>query len=214
MRLFIAIVLMAASVHAAATSLPLVRIWEVDNAQGGTYTVDVNSTQSEYSWYLFGFAVTNNDATDAYSSRTGWTGELISEADWNAGRTYSQYLFNGDEIPLFTTGAGGVGSFDDALGLTHHQAAVFWASEYFGNGLGPNGTSSNFHWLEGPPSSTAFAFLTNELGDRLFMRCEVGLTPGACTEYTPTVVPLPAAAWLFLTAIIGLFGVRRNMSGE
>ena len=40
----------------------------------------------------------------------------------------------------------------------------------------------------------------------------VTLSPEAfsnCTEYGPTVVPLPAAAWLFLSGLAGLFGWRR-----
>ena len=211
-RATLALLVCAWSASAAATHLPIVRIWETPNALGGAYTVSVDSTQSANQWRMYAFAVTNNDATGVLTERTGWSADLISESDWDAGRTYSQFGPFGSEFPWFTTGSGGVGSFDQALGLTHHQAAVYWLESHSGMGLGPNSTSSQFFWLDGPPSSTALVLLQSG-GLEAFMSCDLD-TGANCTAFNPTVVPLPAAAWLFISSLagLGIVGRRRRLA--
>ena len=197
-----------------ASPLPIVRISEAPNALGGSYTVSIDSTQTDELWYLWAFGVINGHAQEVETDRTGWSAELVQHQDWDDGLSFSQYYPDGTENVHFTTGTDGVGTFDQVFGPMHHQAAMYWASEYYGNALGANATSSQFHWLFGPPNSTAFVMLTSVTG-RGFMTCNLE-TGGNCSGYDAAVVPVPAAVWLFGSALGALLTIarRRRRPGE
>lgn len=194
-----------------ADHLPLVTIWETPNANGGTYTVSVDSTQSPFQWVLNAFAVTTDmDTTGVNTFRSGWGADLISSSTWDAGVDYEVEDPMGGFFPLFSTGPQGVGTFAQVFG-SGSSVAVFWTSIYFAAGIGPNNTTSDFEWLDGAPASTAFALLSGGPDGDEFVACPVGLNGpgGSCVELTSTV-PIPAAVWLFGSGLLGLLGVARR----
>ena len=204
MRIFIGLVLfLITSASFGAATAPTVKITEVPNNFGGTYTLNIGPNPTVEQWFVVAFAVTNNDAQQVSVDRSGWSATLIQESDWDIGQTFSQFGPSGEESPFFTTGTVGVGSFDNSLGLTHFQAAVYWAESYTGEFLGQNSSSSQFHWEFGPPSSTALVMLMGN-GESQFLSCDLD-TGGDCVA--SSVVPLPAAVWLFSGAL-GLIGWR------
>ncbi|MGB5439622.1 MAG: VPLPA-CTERM sorting domain-containing protein [Gammaproteobacteria bacterium] len=197
---------------AAAAFLPIVTIWETPNATGGTYTISVDSTQSDYNWYIDAFAVTaSSEVTGTTTDRDDWSADLISIAQWDSGQNYEIEGPSGGLFPVFSTGAGGVGTFAEVFGAGP-RAAVFWTSYYTANTIGANATSSQFYWLDGVPASTAFVQVTGGPNGTEYLSCPVGVggSGGECTALETGAIPLPAAAWLFGSGLLGLIGMARR----
>lgn len=205
MKILAAFLFTAFSSIVVAAEVPTVTITESPNISGGTYTVSIGPNPGAIAWEMVAFAVTNDAANEAQVDRAGWGATLINEAQWNSGQTFSFFDINGNEDPLLTTGSGGVGSFDDVLGLQFSQAAVFWTADYFAEGQKQNTTASDYHWLIGPASSNALVLLRGAGADE-FLSCELG--NGSCVA--ASAVPLPAAFWLF----VGAIGLIRQFAGR
>lgn len=200
----------ATSAHAGTDAGPIVTIWETPNANGGTYTVSVDSTQSAFNWFVTAFAVTTDSETTGVNTfRSGWGADLITSTQWDSGVDYELEDFFGDLFPVFSTGSEGVGSFAQVFGGGTH-VAVFWTSVYFASAIGPNNTASEWEWLDGPAASTAFALVSGGPGGEQVLACPVGLNGagGACTPLS--AIPIPAAVWLFGSGMLGLLGMARR----
>lgn len=200
------------STSAHGAFLPIVTIWETPNANGGTYTVSVDSTQSPYNWFLNAFAVTTDfDTTGVNTFRPGWGADLVTSTQWDDGINYDLEGPFGEMFPVFSTGATGVGSFANVFG-PGNKAAVFWTSQYFASAIGPNNTTSSFEWLDGAPASTAFALISGGPNGNEYLACPVGLNQAGneCMALDVNAIPLPAAAWLFGSGLLGLIVLARG----
>jgi hypothetical protein len=213
MKIIYTCLLVAAAGWAQAATLPEVYVTEAPIAGGGIYTVYINQPPLEESspWYLSAWGITNQAASFVDTGLTGWTAELFDDTTWNSELDF-EISTPGDPVYLFTSGANGIGDFESVFGTGFSQAAVYWLAEYFGDPL--VATSSNFTWSEGPGNSSAFAVISNAIsGENL--ACGVGVGASAtlsCTAIGAPVVPVPAAAWLFCSAV-GLLGWIRRKTG-
>ena len=206
MKIIYACLLVAVAGSAQAATLPEIYVTEASIAGGGIYTVYINQPPLEESspWFLSAWGISNQDASFVETGLTGWAAELFDEATWNSELDFEIYT-PGDPVYLFTSGANGIGDFESLFGPGFSQAAVYWLAEYYGDAL--VATSSNFTWSDGTGNSSAFAVISNAAsGENLACGIGVGSTaPLSCTVIGAPVVPVPAAAWLFCSAV-GLLG--------
>lgn len=196
------------SVHAAPV-LPGISVTEVSNAEGGSYTLTIIQPPPEdsSSWYVSAWGIINEDATDVYTGLFGWGAGLVDKGSWDSGIAFETEVPCCDPpLHRFSTGSGGIGQFDDVFGPGYSQAAVFWVADYFGD-PGIVATSSNFNWVGGDGDSTAFTIISNlNSGENLACSIVVGGSPATtgCSSVVLPSVPLPAAVWLFSSALLGL----------
>ena len=207
--LIAAIAVLLSASAAQALTLPDIYVEETPNAQGGAYTVYIfqpDLTESS-PWYLLAWGITNEEATGVNTGLTGWSSWLIDAPTWDSG-IFFEIGTPGDPVPLFTSGDAGIGSFANVFG-EGSQAAFYYLESYIGF-PGLVATSSNFEWFDGPPSSSAFAIIANA-DESTDYWCPIGVgssSPLSCTAIAP--IPVPAAVWLFGSAL-GLLGwIRRR----
>ncbi len=202
---------------------PPVRFWETPftGGNGGVrYTISVGPG---YSVWAFGVS-TDFDAFSPFAEPSGWQGDLPTSTQWNQGQTYEQYDFFGEVMHSFTTGANGIGSFATIFG-PGSKAAVFWASEYYADYIGPNETDSGYGWEFAPPFSEGFALITDPNAQTLV--CPVGLNAidsdpdedpqnaGSCAFLDTSTtgngsIPTPGTIALFGLGLTGLGFARRK----
>jgi len=214
MKYLIASTLLMLSAWAQATVLPEIYVTEVSTPEapggGGIYTVTIIQPPLEESteWFLYAWGITNQDAVSADTLLTGWAGGLFDDTSWDSGIVF-ETATPGDPEFIFATGDAGVGNFDSVFGPGFSQAAVYWLEQYFGNPL--LATSSNFTWSGSEPDSTAFAVISNfTSGENLACNINVGGPAALSNCVSTTVVPIPAAAWLFGSALGLLAWIRRK----
>lgn len=99
---------------------------------------------------IFGFAASNNDSGVAYTTRSGWVADIVSQAAWDAGYEVV-HDFGG---VLFTTSS--LGSFNSFFGSAS-QVNMYWAGLHYGYDINPGESSSQFFW-QGPLASDFVAF--------------------------------------------------------
>ncbi|NOX08912.1 MAG: hypothetical protein GXP22_05395 [Gammaproteobacteria bacterium] len=150
---------------------------------------------------IYGFAVANDTAIDSFifippsnTILTGWQTAIVSDVDWDAG-----FLFDdgfGSSITSWETPDTSLlpfSSWSDGAS----QAIVYWAGDGI-KPLSPYSSTGGFMFEAGFSASPFLVF-----GD--------GFVPGGEVTNEISSVPLPAAVWLFGSALIGLFGfVRRR----
>ncbi|MCB1697978.1 MAG: VPLPA-CTERM sorting domain-containing protein [Halioglobus sp.] len=198
--------------HASTVVLPEIFVTETPSSEGGIYTVTINQPPQAQSapWYLSAWGITNQEATSVYTGLSGWTGDLFSQGTWDSGVIFETYT-PGEPIYRFTSGSAGVGDFDSIFGTGFSQAAVFWVDQYYAD-PGLVATSSNFNWVAGTGNSAAFAVISNSASGES-LSCAIGVGSGTasnCSAITPSAVPLPAAVWLFGSALLGLVATARR----
>lgn len=144
----------------------------------GAYSVTNNSNFS-----LFAVAIGNNTATSALTTRANWSAQLVSAALWNDTLT-----------SIFGNQPSGVLTFDQYF-ANYLSANVYYTTS--GNTIGA-GTTTGYEFLYSAltPNSPFVAFYQNANGG---IQTFTGIA-------NVNSVPLPAAAWLFASALIGLVG--------
>lgn len=166
----------------------IVNEYWIDEANGiGGYDL-INSTTSN----IYGFAVGSSSATaaDNFSDTVAWNSYVITHSEWDLGL----YL----EIADVDTQT--LGTFESLFAATSDRA-VLYAYDAF---------SLNPTYLAVDTMATGFQFNTFGLVSQYvtFDRNYAIIDQGQATH--PSAVPVPAAAWLFISGIIGLAGVARR----
>ena len=114
------------------------------------YRVVNNSNLTPTRVSIFGFAASNNDSGSAYTERSGWVADIVSQEAWDEGYQVV-HDFGG---VLFTTSS--LGSFSSFFGSAS-QVNMYWAGRHYGSDIVPGESSSEFFWL-GPLASDFIAF--------------------------------------------------------
>lgn len=158
----------------------------------GSYAV-YNGTAEHY---LSGFGVSNSASIEAsvgiYGEPLGcnlswcYAATVLGAADWSS------------QIPFYPSPL----TFQEAFGdffanVEPGESSINWYSAV-GGALGPGDVEDFFLFQSGSADSLALGFLDGPGGTVFF------------TQMPLTAVPLPAAAWLFLSALGGLVVVKRR----
>lgn len=161
---------------------------------GGEFVVHTDSDP------VFGFAVANDTASfsSVDSGLFSWQTEIVDEATWDAGL----YFDGGSGYQAETWGIPDTSTmtFASVFGPGASQAIVYWAGDLLGvpEPLVPFTSTGGFMFEATLPASPFIAF-----GDGYVF--ETGLMTNEISA-----VPLPAAVWLFGSALLGLFGFARR----
>lgn len=170
-----------------STFLSLILLFTSSAAFSATIEIAEKSTDGDWAT-VHTFTVTNNsDSLNLVAFSVGnslgpWV--RSSPANWEGQAVYS---WNGTLDPLL-----------ESEGYT---AGFSWevADGDISYGVAPGGTLGGFIGESGGPQSSFVAYLEDSEGNQ-----------SVFTGETTSVVPIPAAAWLFGTALFGLAGVSRR----
>jgi hypothetical protein len=169
---------------ATSANAAIVNEYWIDQANGiGAYDL-VNDTNVD----IYGFAVGNDTAVDAYdNSGNFWEALVIDQVAWDAGYSI--------EIGIDTQT---IGLFSD-LFAGYNQAVIYASNNSFEpNPVVAGATASGFEFYTMFLSSPFVTF------DQNFNMIDQGMATHV------SAVPVPAAAWLFISGLIGLVGVSRR----
>ncbi len=178
----------------SAPSYAITNALNISESYNGASTVEF-TVETSYD-DIFAFAVGNNYGFDyARSTRSGWQGVVavnIPDSVWSIPTftdTNSNDGFPSVEYqPLSDLGIDldSLNEFD-----SYYRAFVFYNND---EGVLPTGTTDGFFGLAFAPSSTFAAFRSN----------------GTTISGDTSVVPIPSAAILLFSGLIGLVGIRRK----
>ncbi|MFK5947234.1 MAG: VPLPA-CTERM sorting domain-containing protein [Methylococcales bacterium] len=178
---FIGIALLfATTVNASVIS----EYW-IDQENGNGAFDITNDTGSD----IYGFAVGSNDAVWAYdNSGLGWDADVYDALTWNSGANI--------ELGLNTDTAS-IGLFSD-LFPGFDRAVIYSANRFEPIPLAVGDTATGFEfgtlWLSSP-------YVTFDQNNNV-------IDQGQTTHVS--AVPVPAAAWLFGSGLVGLAGISRR----
>ncbi len=159
------------------------------------YTVTNNSSNS-----IYAFFVANDDATNVSSVNNGWDSYTVDAFWWDNAASNINYL-GGIDNPVYTSS---LGSFSD-LFTGYNQAIVYSFSYYNLNGLEAYPDAQP---IAAGTTVGGFYFTTKELASP-FVAIDINgriIDTGEAVH----VVPVPAAAWLFASGLIGIAGIARR----
>lgn len=168
---------------AATANAAIVDEYWINEADGlGAYDL-TNNTGVD----LYGFAVGSNTAVVASdNSGTGWDANVIYQAEWDS----NAFLINGIDTQA-------IGTFD-SLFSGYTQAVMYSANAFEPVALANGAKAIGFEF------STQFLSSPYVTFDQNFNMVDQGQAVHV------NAVPVPAAAWLFISGIIGLAGVARR----
>jgi len=172
----------------------------------GQYSVSNNSGKAVYA-----FAVGNNAAVSADGgefqnvvSPDIWSWAIIVRADWESGISeFGLGAGNAWTVPDISTL-----NWDSIFGADIFQVVSYWVVEDTLAEFGIPGTSTPI--LPGEVKSN----FTFEADVRASPFITFGLDGGVIDQGEMTVVPVPAAAWLFVSGLLGLAGTARKVRGQ
>ncbi len=159
------------------------------------YTVTNNAGSS-----IYAFFVANDRATNVGSTNNGWDSRIIEAFEWDSPESNINFL-GGVDNPVYTTS---LGLFDD-LFTGYNQALMYTFNYYNQNGLDANPDALP---IAVGDTVGGFFFTTEMLASPFVAIDQNGTIIG--TGEAVNVVPVPAAAWLFGSGLIGLVGVARR----
>ena len=180
-HLFGLILLLTASSSHAVVALPPVTIDEIFNAGTGVgaYSVTNNS-----GYELFAFAVGSHNANSAWvEGRSWWSGDNLTESEWNAGVSFWSLEVNTSQFPYSNYFSG------------YAKANLYFNfdGQHIQNG---ETTGYQFFYSAAYPASSFVAFY--------YDNNEVKTITGQAS-----VVPVPGAAILFVSGVLGWLRVRK-----
>jgi len=172
--------------------------------QVGQYSVNNNSTEAVYA-----FVVGNNTATFTDGGEFQdvvlpeiWSSDIIYRADWVNGNS----IFGYGAVNSWTVPDTSTLSWDSIFGIDILQVVSYWVVDDTAAIFGISGTStpilpgevrSQFTFEASLPASPFIAF---------------GQNGGTVDQgETITAVPVPAAAWLFVSGLLGFAGAARKV---
>ena len=165
----------------------------------GEFTVTNNSGEG-----LFAFFVGNETATGADKSDpalAAWRPSLISRAQWETGSiAFPEPSRGGPIVDVFATWTAPdttTISWDATFGVGTTQALGYWVdgfNEVPQTPIADGTTQAGFIFYAPSPNSPFIAFGAN----------------GIIGQGNTSVVPVPAAVWLFGSGLLGLAGVARR----
>jgi len=162
------------------------------------FTVSNNSGSD-----IYAFFVANDDATNTWTDNNGWDNYILSKADWNDANTNINYL-GGYDNPIYTSA---IGSFDN-LFAGYNQVLMYTFSYYNFNGLEANPDAQP---IANGTTVGGFNFTTQILASPFVAIDLSGTIVGAGeASHGVSAVPIPAAAWLFVSGFLGLIGVAKR----
>ena len=182
---------------------------------GGTYSTALDGN-------VGGFRFGNiNPGT--YNKTVGWTGDagtgtIVAGGGANATGSFTTgFIFSSTPFVPFTFGSGVNADIDGANNLTF--SSLDWGGNFqAGTGtdffLPPDAGTLNVNWVV--DTANANEKLVSFQWSHLITTAEdpsgnfVGFDARWIVEGTATVVPVPAAVWLFGSGILGLAGIARR----
>jgi len=159
------------------------------------YTVINNSGSS-----IYAFFIANDTATNIWSTNNGWNANTIEAFEWDSPESNINYLGDVDN-PIYTAD---LGSFAD-LFTGYNQVLMYTFNYYNQNGLDANPDALP---IAAGDTVGGFFFTTEMLASPFVTIDQSGNIVG--TGDAVHVVPVPAAAWLLGSALIGLAGFARR----
>jgi hypothetical protein len=185
----------------------------------GTYSTALDGNSG-------GFRFGNINPT-LYKSAVGWTGDVgagavLAEGNANATGSFTTgFIFSSTPFVPFTFGSGVNADIDGANNLTF--SSLDWGGNFqAGAGtnflLPPDAGTLQVNWTE--DGASASEKLVSFQWSHLITTAEdstgnfTGFNARWIVEGTATVVPVPAAVWLFGSGILGLVAVARRRKGS
>ena len=183
----------------------------VNGGGAGTYSATLDGNSG-------GFRFGNINAS-TYKATTGWTGDvgpLLALGQANATGSFTTgFLFSSAPFVPFTFGAGINADIDGSNNLTF--SSLDFGGQFGGTTnflLPPDAGTLNVNWVV--DGANANEKLVSFQWSHLITTSEdatsqfTGFNARWIVEGTASVVPVPAAVWLFGSGIIGLAGVARR----
>lgn len=197
-KIIVAALLLVAS-HAHAISINETFITPPFYGPGDAEFTVTNDTGSD----IYAFFVANDDATNTWTNNNGWNDTIMSSFEWNDANTNINYL-GGYDNPVYTSS---IGSFDE-LFSGYNQVLMYTFNYYNFNGLDSNPDAQP---IANGTTVGGFNFTTQILASP-FVAIDLNGTIVGSGQATHGVssVPVPAAAWLFASGLLGLVGFSRR----
>lgn len=152
---------------------------------------------------IYAFFVANDSATNTWTNNNGWNDSIMSSAEWNHEATNINYL-GGYDNPVYTST---LGSFD-ALFSGYNQVLMYSFNYYNFNGLEANPDAQP---IANGATVGDFNFTTQILASP-FVAIDINgnIVGSGEAVHGVSAVPVPAAAWLFGSGLLGLVGFARR----
>ncbi len=153
---------------------------------------------------IFAFIVANDNNPSSSSSDDGaWTSSIVDRFSWS-GTSFIVYNGGSGDTGVDFIETSSLGTFDELFG-TAQQAIIYSFFNYNGNAPGLNAQA-----LLAGTTQAGFFFSTEQLASPFVTIGQNGAIIDTGETIHSSVVPVPAAVWLFGSGLIGLAGIARR----
>lgn len=216
-----------ATESAEATAIKQFVIEDVGSTVGGSYSTILDGNSGGFSFSAINPA--NYLDVTGFNTDTGipmaWQGNIQGPNVFTSG-----FNFAGVDVDVFTYGTinstapgspfTGTGAIGDITGGALTVTSLDWGAGPLSSGnvapypQGPDPSSFQVNWVT--PGVNSGEYLVSMQWSHLITTAEdpsgdfIGFTTNWILEGTATLVPIPPAAWLFVSGLLGLVGVARH----